>query len=440
MCKGTRAAWLGVLFVLGWVCVGCQSSASNGGIALCAETLKPELKTRVRSISLEEFSSQLRERMSQSSDWSESIKTAGSLGFVYKGFPINANASREKVRLLQQKFESNNEYVAELSDFSDIMIDRTEDAAFRSFVECVKNNWGLAVTADARASDLIEFTIQWVQPPGRYVKPPVFKGIVISDGSSAHPTPLLVVGKQLPEEMTKVAVTRQSGRGTLFQIHTSAGSASSFVPWNGPNGYEPPSRIHDHGAFKAAHDAWSARMEDAKKIEWRDFLGSPMAGLGRFAVDPLAFGDRIIRINGRPGRCCDNFFFTVRRADGSTSDTRGLNDHNGGGSPQDFVLRDDEYITGYRLRYGNKTDSVRFITNQGRELLIGGGGGDKWLPRDGSFVTGWSNRTELVALSSKSGQTVDDLSGGFRRVLSTDEAREPKLTDFPVSSSTSEPK
>ncbi|MEX2217222.1 MAG: hypothetical protein WD749_00555 [Phycisphaerales bacterium] len=172
---------------------------------------------------------------------------------------------------------------------------------------------------------------------------------------------------------------------------------------------------------------------------WGDTRQGAGPGPRQFYMPAVDLGDSITGIVPFTGRCCDNFLFVVRSRGGketyapATPDEmlgkdehrKGFNNQIGGQDYQKqtvIKLRSNEYITGYQIRYGNKTDSIRFILNSGRSegvpkgdkgrggLLIGGPGGHRYSP-EYEAPAGY----ELVGLKIQgAGDTVDSIRGVFR--------------------------
>ena len=98
----------------------------------------------------------------------------------------------------------------------------------------------------------------------------------------------------------------------------------------------------------------------------------PSGGIGARDFDDtlLAAGKRITKLTVWHGKWVDAI--QVFWSDGSSSDKHG----GGGGSGDTIHLAEDEYLVGIFGKYGEKVDSIHFVTNKDTYGRYGGLGGD----------------------------------------------------------------
>jgi hypothetical protein len=180
---------------------------------------------RLSSIKLTSFTSDLRQRLNTESNWEKA--RSGGLNVVIKGVPVGL--SGETAEALHQKLTSSNDYVLDWKEFAAITVEKTDKAAYDTFLECMRNSAGLTISSTVAEPDLVEFEVQLVQPRGGTIEPPKITGHSLSQGAIVLDPTGISEGKVLVSP-ARVLVSRQQNQAVVFQLHTTLGSASCFVP------------------------------------------------------------------------------------------------------------------------------------------------------------------------------------------------------------------
>jgi Jacalin-like lectin domain len=120
-----------------------------------------------------------------------------------------------------------------------------------------------------------------------------------------------------------------------------------------------------------------------------------------FSDDALPDSSKVIQVKIRSGELLDAIQI-VHETNNGIRHPMPLHGGNGG-EQQDFLLDEDEFITGVTGRFGNGVDSIQFITNKQRSSVFGGSGGSA------TYTYEAPQGTEVVGFFGRSGATIDAL-------------------------------
>lgn len=118
-----------------------------------------------------------------------------------------------------------------------------------------------------------------------------------------------------------------------------------------------------------------------------------------FSDDALPALSKVVQVKVRHGRSIDAIQIIHETSSGVRHP---MSAHGGnGGREEDFLLDDDEFIIGITGRFGNRVDSIQFITNKQRSQMFGGNGGGA------SYLYEAPDGTEIAGFFGRSGNVID---------------------------------